>query len=283
VRLFFLQLRGEFRKLWARPRTYFGFAGSLLLEIAMSLLLRIPHVRIAIARDLWRSRLPADATLSLSGLTTAAHMMGEAITAVGMLALVLVGSDLLCQEAEDGTLRMILCRPVSRTSILFQKLIVGAVYSGILALFIAASALCVGLAFEGRGPLIILAPHEGIIGMFEFELGLKRIGLAALLLAASACSGMVLGFALGCFKLKPAAAMAIALTLLFSDDIVRAQPALKSVRPYCVTTRLLTWRHVFNNEISWLRLRRNYRTLLWMDLGSVAVAWVVFQRREFKQ
>ena len=53
---------------------------------------------------------------------------------VGAIAIVTVAADLVAREAEDGTLRMTFCRPVSRTSVLAQKLLACLSYTVALAL-----------------------------------------------------------------------------------------------------------------------------------------------------
>lgn len=168
------------------------------------------------------------------------------------------------------------------TSLFLQKLIAGLVYAVALTLFASGSALVVGLLFEGVGPLILVAPHEGIIGAFDFAPGMHRYWIATLLLMVSSCSGILVAFALGCLRLRPSVAAVIALTFFFADDMVRTQPNLAALRPYCYTTRLITWRQAFNNEVSWLKVRRNYKVLLWIDAGLIAAGWVGFTQRGWR-
>ncbi|MEQ1861608.1 MAG: ABC transporter permease [Chthoniobacteraceae bacterium] len=281
MRPFLTQLRWEFRKLRARPATYFGFAACALWSLAGSLLLRVPAVRLHIQRDLWRMQWDFEKTFS--GLTTATHFMGEAMTLAGSLSLTLVAAGMLAGEAEDGSMRMTFCRPISRTRVLALKLIVCAVYSTALTCFVAASALGVGLLFEGPGPLIMVATHESVLGAFDFSTGLQRYALASALLAVSALSGTLFSFTCACFPVKPATAIALALTLTFADNSIRAAPSMAHVAPYCLTTRLIAWRQVFNEDIPIARLRRLYGQLLAIDAALLAIAWSAFRRREFKR
>lgn len=280
MRSFLLQLGWEFRKLCGRRRTWMGFIACLLWPIGASLLLRIPEIRLHIQRDLWKMHWDFDQTFS--GLTTAAHMLGEAMTALGTVALALVAADLLGQEIEDGTLRTILCRPVSRLRLYGLKVVVAIVYSIVLSFYASAAALLVGLAFEGRGPLVMIAVHEGIIGTFDFATGLQRYLLATAVMSISAFSGSLLAFAFSCFRMKPATAAALALGLFFADNIVRVTPSLLHISPYCLTTRMIAWRQIFHSEIPVERIQARYTELLCFDALVLVAGWMALRRRDFK-
>jgi ABC-2 type transport system permease protein len=281
MRLFFVQLGWELRRLVMRPQTWLAFALSLAFELAASLLLKVPSVRADIARDAWKMRARWNEVFS--GLTTAAHIMGESFTIIGALGIALVAAVIVAGEDEEGTLRMIFCRPVSRTSVLAQKWIACALYAAALTGFIASSTLAICLIFEGPGNLVLLAPHEGVMGTFHFAEGMRRYALALPLMWFSGVSGMLWPFFFSCTGMKPAAATILSLTLLATDDIVRTTPETAVASPYCVTTRMLSWRQVFNDDIPWPRIQRNYTQLTEMDVTLIVGAWVVFRRRECKR
>src|ERR1700710_2865041 len=112
MRAFLAQLKWEFVRLAKRPRTWLGFWLSLLFEVCASILLKAPGVRAAIARDVWKMHEQWDDIFS--GLTTAAHILGESVTVVGPIGIALVAAEIVAGENETGTLRMIFCRPASR-------------------------------------------------------------------------------------------------------------------------------------------------------------------------
>ena len=56
MRLFFVQLGWELRRLLTRPQTWLAFALSLIFELAVSTLLKFPSARADIAHDLWKIR-----------------------------------------------------------------------------------------------------------------------------------------------------------------------------------------------------------------------------------
>jgi hypothetical protein len=281
MKLFFSQLGWELRRLVLRPQTWLAFALSLAFEMGASMLLKVPDVRAEIARDVWKMR--GQWSEVFSGMTTAAHIAGESLTIICALGTGLVVGGIVAHENEDGTLRMIFCRPASRAQLLAQKWMVSAIYVATLAAFIGVSSLAIGLIFEGRGNLVMLAPHEGVMGSFTFAEGMQRYGLAVGLMILSGLSGMFLPFFFSCTGMKPAAAAIVSLALFAGDDMVRTTPETSAASPYCMTTRLLSWRQVFNDEIPWARIERNYTQLAEMDAVLIAGAWVFFRRQEFRR
>src|SRR5471032_2708715 len=93
--LFLKQLSWEFRKLVARRRTHLGFGLVVFFELAVSMLLRMTPVRAKIAHDIWKMHAHWEDVFS--GLTTAAHLMGEAMTVFGSLSLALVAGDIVAK------------------------------------------------------------------------------------------------------------------------------------------------------------------------------------------
>jgi ABC-2 type transport system permease protein len=281
MRAFLVRLGWELFRLLMRPGMWLAFALSLALEICVSMLLKIPDVRAAIARDVWKMR--AHWSEVFSGLTTAAHMLGETFAVVGALGASLAAAEIVAGENESGALRMIFCRSAGRGSVLAVKGIASAFYTILLTTFIWAGALTVGLIFEGPGNLMLLAPHEGVMGVFTFEEGLRRYVLALPLIWLSALSAMLWPFWFSCTRMKPAACAVLALALFATDNLVRTTPQTVFAAPYCVSTRLLSWRQVFNDEIPWPRIRRNYTQLALLDTALIAMAWAAFRRLEFRR
>jgi hypothetical protein len=281
VRAFLNQFGWELWRLALRPSTWLAFALSLVFEVGMSVLLKFPGVRADIAQHIWKMRVRWNEVFS--GLTTSAHIMGEAFSIIGALCLALVAARIVAGEKDDGTLRMIFCRPTGRTSVLVQKCLACLIYAMALVGFIAVSSLAVGLIFEGRGNLVLLAPHEGVTGAFNFAEGVRRIIIAIPLMWLSAVSGMLWVLLFSCVGMKPNTAIVLALTLLASDHLIRTAPETAVARPYCLTTRLLSWRQVFNYDIPWPRIRRNYLQLAEIDAALLVASWAAFRRLELKQ
>src|SRR6266404_4312321 len=132
-------LRNELWKLFGKKRTYIGFGAFLIAQNAMLLMFRFSHVRQAMERMLTGNGYLAQDYVS--ALTVAVVMlMPQAILFMPLYA-ALVGGDMVAKEAEDGTLRMILSRPISRFRLLYAKWLAGALFSILLVLVLGGTAL----------------------------------------------------------------------------------------------------------------------------------------------
>jgi len=277
---FLRQLRWELRRLWRRPRTYVGFVAALLFEVLLYATLGLPVVRAQFLRGAATLHEHLKLGEPFSALSNAVRVTGQTIVFIGGVSLALVAGDLVARDVEDGTLRMVFCRPVSRTSVFFQKLVACAVYSVTLTSFVGVSALLLALVFEGTsGGLVVVSFRESILGAHEFGAGIERYVASVPLLAASILTVPLLAFTLSCFPMKAATAASVAVLVLLGDWTIQSFPAFAPLSPYTLTTRIVSWRQMFNDAIPWLRLQRNYSELAAVDLLLVVVGWLAFCRR----
>ena len=77
----------------------------------------------------------------VSALTVALIMLIPQIALLMPLYTALVGGDLVAKEVEDGTLRMILSRPISRFRLLLVKWLAGGIFSAALVVMLGVTAL----------------------------------------------------------------------------------------------------------------------------------------------
>ncbi|GAB4174741.1 MAG: hypothetical protein Fur0032_14450 [Terrimicrobiaceae bacterium] len=276
--LFFIQLGGELMKLFARKRTHLGFVAFLIVELVLLFLLSLERVQRVILRVMDEAGYPA----GLSGLTLGFLVLIWSVFLLGSLYLALVAGDIVGKEVEDGTMRMMLCRPAGRSRILTLKVVTLVIYSMILTWFIALTALAAGLIHSGPGPLFVFAPAERVMAFYEFWPGLGRYFAAAGLLSLALQTIPALGFLFSCLDIKPAAATIATLTLLFLDSILRSIPFLESLRPWFITTHMSAWVHIFAPRIPWEHIVESTTWLMAMNLTLVIVAGAIFQSRDFK-
>lgn len=278
--LFFFQLRGELFKLFARKRTWMGFGVFLALEILILLLFQLPKVQRS-----WKHLLE-DAGYGFeqyfSGITLAFQIVLWTTSLLGGLYVALVAGDIVAKEVEDGTLRMTLCRPVSRMRVLLLKYVTCVIFTFSLALFIGLSALAFGLARQGAGGFFAFQPLDKLFAIYDFWPGLARYLASLPLLGLGLLSIASLGFMLSCCNVKPAAATICTLSYFIADMIFRGIPYFESIKFWFITVHTETWYNVFRSPMPWAQMLEDYAYLIGVDGTFLAIGFVIFSTRDFK-
>lgn len=278
--LFLGQLRGELWKLFARKRTYIGFGAYLLIEILILILLQLPAMKGWYERFIEKQGyVAAD---YYSGLTLGFLIVTWTVYILGPLYLSLVTGDAVAKDVEDGTMRMILSRPVSRLRVVWVRYVAVVIYTLVLCLFISGSALLVGLARNGMGGMFVLAPSQGVVALYDFGPGLHRYLLGIPLMTLSFLTVTSLGFFFSCCNMKPAAATILCLSFYFIDMILHGVPQFASISEYFLTTHMLAWMKIFRPLVPNIDMLTDYTYLLAADGTLLVLGIAVFQTRDFK-
>ena len=278
--LFLYQLRGELWKLFARKRTYIGYGVFLGVELLVMLLLHLPHGRHFMKKMIEDSGGLFD--LYFSGLTVALMMVAVTLFMLGGLYMALIAGDLVAKEVEDGTMRMTLCRPVSRLRVLMVKYVVCVIYTFSLVFFVGLSALTVGLLVRGGGGLFPMIPGVNLLTLYDFGPGLGRYLGALPCFGLSMLTMSTFAFQLSCWNVKPAAATISAITVFFVDWILHEMPYFESYRPWMMTTHMNTWMNAFREPLPWQKMVEDYSILIGLNATFFIVGAVVFASRDFK-
>jgi len=278
--LFLLQLRGELWKLFARKRTYLGFAVFLALELLILLLFQLPKVQRAWRHILENAGYGFDQYFS--GITLAFQVVLWTTSLLGGLYLALVAGDIVAKEVEDGTLRMTLCRPISRGRLLAVKYVTCVIYTFALAFFIGLSALAVGVARQGTGGFFVFQPLEKLFVIYDFGPGLLHYLGSLPVLGLSMLSVTSLAFMISCCNVKPAAATICTLSYFIADMIFRGIPYFESIKPWFISTHTESWYNSLRTPLPWQRMIEDYAYLLGVDATFLLIGFVIFSSRDFK-
>ena len=275
------QFRFELLKLAARKRTYIGFVFFLALEWIILVQARGGMDRRRLERAMPMEGL--DLSAYFGGLTLAFQVVTWTMFALGSVYLALVCGDIIAKEVEDGTMRMVLSRPVSRLRILALKYLACIVYTVALTAFVVLTSLGLSLLFKGVGTgLVVMAPWEHVTGVFTPRVGLERFALSSVILTFCLLSISTLGFMFSCFDLKPATATVLTLSVYLFDDILRHVPLFADFESCFLTHHTAVWQHVFEMSIPWQRIAQSLGYLTVVDLLALALGAAYFLRRDFK-
>jgi len=278
--MFYLQLRNELWKLFGKKRTYIGFLMFLLAQNVIILIFRFTNgPRVSMMRTLEGNGYLAGEFIS--ALTVATFILLPIAYILLPLYVSLIGGDLVAKEAEDGTLRMILSRPISRLRLLLLKWLAGAIFSLVLVLVLGLFGGVFGsLWFPWKG-LFVFIPGE-LFSVFDARSGLEHYGAAHLLMVANASTIMGLAFMFSCFNVKPAAATILALSFVFVSFIMQNIPYFHDLQHWFLTYHLNVWRFMFAQPIPWWRVGESLSILLGFNLTFLVVGVTAFQVRDIK-
>jgi len=280
MKLFLRQFYSELLKLFARKRTYMGFGAFLAVESLILLLLQTPKAKRMFTQSMTQHGL--DFSHYFSGLTLAYVMMTNTVFVLGSLYLALVCGDMVSKEVEDGTMRMVLSRPISRARILLLKYLTCVVYTWLLTAFIVVSSVLLGILDRGLGGLIIVAPWEHLFAFYESGPGLERFAISTGLLCFMMLTISNLGFMFSCFNMKPASATVLTLSLFIADTVVRNVPYFENIQSYFLSHNMAMWMQAFQPTIPWMRVLHSVLYLGAFDLLFLAIGAFYFARRDFK-
>lgn len=282
MRAFLLQLRSELKKLFARRRTYIGYGAFIVLELVVLWVFHLDKPREEMARILKSNGLEVDHYYS--SLTVTYWMIILSMGVLGGIYLALVSGDIVAKESEDGNLRMVLARPVSRLRVLLLKYLSVLIYTLTFVWFVGASGYVVSsFALGWDGGLFVWNYDFKVFSVFPgFSAGIGRLILATLLLSVSMCTLSSIGFAFSCLRIKPAAASILALSVLFVDWVLQMLPFMAPYREHLLTFRMSNWIYVLEQNVSWAKLAESYTFLFGLNLTLFVLGWMAFQVRDFK-
>ena len=266
--MFFAQLKNELWKLFGKKRTYIGFGAFLLAQVAMLLAFRFTRWQGDMERMLSGNGYLA--TEFISALTVSVVMLMPQIILLMPLYVSLVGGDLVAKESEDGTLRMILSRPISRVRLLLVKWIAGILFAMVLVLTLGFMALGLASLFFPWKGLFVFIPGQAFSVLPASE-GLAHFALAHVFLAVNASAVLSIAFMFSCFNMKPAAATILSLSYLFVNLVMEGIPFFDRYENWFITHHFKCWLQVFRDPIPWAQIFES-ETLL---LGACATVFVI--------
>jgi ABC-2 type transport system permease protein len=280
--MFLLQLRNELWKLFGKKRTYIGSGMFLLAQTILILFLKEGRgPSRAIMWDLQRNGLPVEHYLT--NLTVACIALVPIAYFLLPLYASLVGGDLVAKEAEDGTLRMILSRPITRLRLLLLKWVAGAIFSFTLVVTLGIfGALFTALFYPISGGMFVVLPPEHIIGAFEGAAAWERFIVVHVFMTAEACSMMSLAFMFSCFNIKPAAATILAISFFFISVILNSLPYFQDWQDWFLVHHLYVWSNFFRNPVPWWKIGESLSILAGYNLTFLIIGCAAFQIRDFK-
>ncbi len=269
----------ELFKIFRKPRTYIAFAAIaliiFLIQLAMyadgNAYLDFMLQTINLSFDVEGKKLNGYFIFYLILHTLLIHVP---------LLICLVAGDMVAGEANMGTLRMLLTKPVSRTTIILSKFIATSIYTLLLLTFMAVDGLFGSVAIFGIGDLMVQKSDVFILidandVMWRYAAAYGFAALSMIVVAAVAFLFSVLADnSIG--PIVAAMSMVIVCTILTTMDI----PLFNAAKPYLFTNHMLNWKGFFDRPVDYAEVMKSAMMLLGHVVFLVFISVYIFRKKD---
>jgi ABC-2 type transport system permease protein len=195
-------------------------------------------------------------------------------------AVAVTAGDAIAGEAQQGTLRYVLVRPVGRTRLLVAKLIAAMTFTLLTLLVVAGTSYVLGVLLLGGGPATgQTATTFSGTSLSGTELA-GRTALALLYALLSMLGVASVALFLSTVVRSPLAATMGTLALLIGSSLLLTLDAADALEPYLVTRYWLSFVDLFRDPILWHDVVRG----ILLQAGYVVVfllaAWANFVTKD---
>lgn len=268
----------ELFKIFSKPRTYIGFGAVFLIVVAIQLGFYFEGEELLdfVIQNLKDSFIFEG---KLINAYTVSYVVLNTLWIHVPILIALVTGDLIAGEANSGTFRLILTRPVSRTKLLFAKFIAGWTYTYLVIILMILLSVGLGALLFGSGDLLIL---KGTVNIFKAEDALWRFGLAYVYGILSMTVVASLSFMLSAFAENSIGPIIGTFAIIIGLTIVATLgfSILKPVIPFLFTTYLPSWQLFFDYELDYTRISRAVFADLAYIILFLSIAFYHFRRKD---
>ena len=239
----------ELFKIFKRPRTYIAFA-------AITGLIGIIQFGLKLDGDSYIDFMMRDITSSitvegkiLNGYQVCYIVLQILLVHVPLL-IALVAADMISGEANMGTLRIMLTKPISRTRFLLAKFMATVAYTLLLLLWMSVMALFVNMLIFGTDDLFLLKSQYVVLLKADdvFWRYVWAFGFAALAMITVAS----LGFLFSLFadnSIGPIVAT-MSVIIFFTILSTLSIPVFNKIKPFLFTTHMIGWKEFFDIKVN---------------------------------
>lgn len=269
----------ELFKIFKKPRTYISFGAILAIIVLIQLGMYVDgETYLDFMLLSIRGSFEIEGKI-LNGYFVFYLILHTLLVHVPLL-ICLVAGDMISGEANLGTLRLIMTKPVSRTKILLSKFAASSIYTLLLLTFMAVLGLFVSMAVFGTSDLIIQKSDMFILLdrsdiLWRYAAAYSFAALSMLVVAALAFLFSVMANnSIG--PIVSAMSVVILFTILTTMDI----PIFNALKPYLFTNHMLNWKGFFDNPIDKPEVIKSSLVLVGHIVLFVSLAIAIFRKKD---
>lgn len=277
--MFWRSTYNEFIKIAAKPRSYIGLG-------AITLIVGIILIAMKLDGMMYISFItaPFEQSLAFEGNILNGNLMAFIILQMLIIHIPLlvafVTGDLVSGEGAMGTIRLLLTKPISRTSILLSKYLAGCAYTLIILLWMWFMAIFIGKTMFGTGDLMVLK-SDGLVILQEADISWRFFyGLLVAYLALVMIATLAL--TLSCFSensigpIVSTMGVIILFTIIGTLDV----PLFDSIKPFLFTTHMAAWRSFFEDPLPVDQIIHSITLLLVHIIVLLGIAIYKFNKKD---
>jgi ABC-2 type transport system permease protein len=267
-------IRVELRKLFRRPRTWMTIGLLDSLPTIVAILLAITGV----------GPRPGQGPAFLSAVLSNGSLFAVAALAIVLplflpVAVAVVAGDTIAGEAQGGTLRYLLIRPVGRTRLLVAKLVSVFAFVCVAVLVVAGTGYFVGRLLLGNQPLSAAVTSVSGTSLTSNQIAVRTVlaigyvafsmlGVAAVALFLSTVTDSALSATMG------------ALAILIGSSLLLTIDASRALQPYLPTRYWLSFIDLFRDPILWRNVLRGVALQGVYVAVLLGAAWANFTTKD---
>lgn len=274
-------LRIELFKIFKRPRTYISFgivtAITFVIQLAM---LTDGKGFVNFALSGINEQFDIQGNILNGYLIT--YIILQSLLIHIPLLVALVAGDALAGEANSGTLRLLLTKPISRAKIVLMKFAGSFIYTVLLIIWLAVVALFFSLLLFGKGDMINLKSDAFVMILqndvmwryamaFAFAV-LAMTTIASLSLFLSAFADNSIG------PIITTMGIVVVLTILSNLEL----PLFTIIKPYLFTTHMIGWKGFFDAPVPYQAIGKSALVLLLYTVGFLSATIFYFNKKDIK-
>ncbi len=290
-------LQIELYKISKRPRTYIAFAAITAIVVIFQLAFKADgQSYMDLMLQSVQDSFEIDKSKAINGYFMCYIILNTLLIQVPILVALIAG-DAISGEANMGTLRLLLTKPVSRTNIILVKFAASVIYTIMLLVWMAVMALFLSLLIFGADDMLIfrVKGDESLILQITSDDILWRyfaaFGYAAVALTVIAALAMLLSvFAEN--SIGPIIATVCIVIVCTVVSNINVPVIDKHVKPWLFTSYLVGWKGFFyigttsdgepikGSLENWPAIRSSLYILAAHILVLLASTVVIFRRKD---
>jgi ABC-2 type transport system permease protein len=286
-------LQIELFKIFRKSRTYISFGAIAAMVIIIQAALKYDgqsYIEFLVGGLKDSLEIPYDHILN--GYFVCFIILNLLLIHIPLL-IALVAGDSIAGEANMGTLRLLVSKPVSRTQLMLVKFLATVIYTALLLIWLAFISLALSILFFGTNDILI-ARNDSLEIIRQDDVMWRY--LAAFAFATVALSTVAaLAFLLSVFAensigpIVSTISIVIVLTLLSEMQIPLYD---RTVKPYLFTSHMLAWKGFFYTKVdatgsaipgtieNLRAIGKSFAVLMLYIGGFVSAAIFIFNRKD---